>query len=343
MSSPPTPSPRDADLTPARAARRPARRRSTRHLPPRWSRNNPVDCAGGETRDTIPTVLRLLAEHPDVDAIVYLGLGIQSNQARHDARGRLLSRARAGADRRVPRAPGPALRRGCGRARRTAAASRSCAPPSWRSPIRPTPARRQCATTGRLAYPSGERAVAALGHLYRYARHRARRTGMSRARSRSGRKPTTAATGRWSCSWSPPSIPALLLLAVARWAGGQADASDDAVPAADPSRRRRRPRRRRPALNTGLLSFRRAASKLSRDLNMAAFQQGVQPLMNSVGDRSCAAISLDGELVGEKNIDTVVIPASNMKILVAAAAIERARRRLPLHDPRDRARRRRPA
>ena len=42
--------------------------------------------------------------------------------------------------------------------------------------------------------------------------------------------------------------------------------------------------------------------------------------MNSVGDRSCAAISLDGELVGEKNIDNVVIPASNMKILVAAVA-----------------------
>jgi serine-type D-Ala-D-Ala carboxypeptidase/endopeptidase (penicillin-binding protein 4) len=42
--------------------------------------------------------------------------------------------------------------------------------------------------------------------------------------------------------------------------------------------------------------------------------------MNAVGDRSCAAISLDGELVGEKNVDTVVIPASNMKILVAAVA-----------------------
>jgi D-alanyl-D-alanine carboxypeptidase/D-alanyl-D-alanine-endopeptidase (penicillin-binding protein 4) len=114
-------------------------------------------------------------------------------------------------------------------------------------------------------------------------------------------------------------IPALLLLAVARWAGGQADASDDAVPAVDPSV----PSTTAPpsaALNTGLLSFRRAASKLSRDLNMAAFQQGVQPLMNSVGDRSCAAISLDGELVGEKNIDNVVIPASNMKILVAAVA-----------------------
>ena len=31
--------------------------------------------------------------------------------------------------------------------------------------------------SGRLVYPSGERAVAALGHLYRYARHRARRAG----------------------------------------------------------------------------------------------------------------------------------------------------------------------
>ena len=51
-------------------------------LPPRWSRSNPVDCAGGETRDTIPEVMALVAGHPDVDAVVYLGLGIQSNQAR---------------------------------------------------------------------------------------------------------------------------------------------------------------------------------------------------------------------------------------------------------------------
>ncbi|MEZ4215994.1 MAG: acetate--CoA ligase family protein [Myxococcota bacterium] len=50
-------------------------------VPPRWSRNNPVDLAGGETRDTIPAVLDLLAAHPEVDAIVHLGLGIQANQA----------------------------------------------------------------------------------------------------------------------------------------------------------------------------------------------------------------------------------------------------------------------
>ena len=51
-------------------------------LPDRWSHNNPVDCAGGETRDTIPEILRLIAAHSSVDAIIFLGLGIQSNQAR---------------------------------------------------------------------------------------------------------------------------------------------------------------------------------------------------------------------------------------------------------------------
>jgi serine-type D-Ala-D-Ala carboxypeptidase/endopeptidase (penicillin-binding protein 4) len=118
------------------------------------------------------------------------------------------------------------------------------------------------------------------------------------------------------------AIPALILLAIAQWAGGQADATDDAVPAVDPAAPATTAPPPSGALNTGLLSFRRASSKLSRDLNMAAFQQGVQPLMNSVGDRSCAAISLDGELVGEKNIDTVVLPASTMKILVAAVALD---------------------
>src|SRR5581483_5331785 len=38
-------------------------------LPPRWSRNNPIDLAGAETRDTIPEVLELVARHPEVDAV----------------------------------------------------------------------------------------------------------------------------------------------------------------------------------------------------------------------------------------------------------------------------------
>jgi acetyltransferase len=61
-------------------------------VPPRWSRNNPVDLAGGETRDTVPEVLDLICAHPDVDAVIHLGLG-----------------ARSRSHRRIPRAAGSPL------------------------------------------------------------------------------------------------------------------------------------------------------------------------------------------------------------------------------------------
>ncbi|MFP6654861.1 MAG: hypothetical protein VCB25_04490, partial [Myxococcota bacterium] len=50
-------------------------------VPPRWSRSNPIDLAGGETRDTIPEVLELICGHPDVDAVIHLGIGIQAATA----------------------------------------------------------------------------------------------------------------------------------------------------------------------------------------------------------------------------------------------------------------------
>ena len=50
-------------------------------VPPRWSRANPVDLAGGEQRDTIPVVLDLLAGSPDIDAVILAGIGIQANTA----------------------------------------------------------------------------------------------------------------------------------------------------------------------------------------------------------------------------------------------------------------------
>ena len=50
-------------------------------VPARWSRNNPIDLAGGETRDTIPEVMDLVCAHPDVDAVIHLGIGIQAAQA----------------------------------------------------------------------------------------------------------------------------------------------------------------------------------------------------------------------------------------------------------------------
>lgn len=50
-------------------------------VPARWSRGNPIDLAGGETRDTVTEVLDLLCGHPEIDAVIHLGLGIQSGQA----------------------------------------------------------------------------------------------------------------------------------------------------------------------------------------------------------------------------------------------------------------------
>ena len=50
-------------------------------VPPRWSRNNPIDLAGGETRDTVEQVLDLVCGHPEVDAVLHPGIGIQAGQA----------------------------------------------------------------------------------------------------------------------------------------------------------------------------------------------------------------------------------------------------------------------
>ncbi len=57
------------------------RRRIDELVPARWSRNNPIDLAGGETRDTVPQVLDSVCAAPEVDAVIHLGIGIQAAQA----------------------------------------------------------------------------------------------------------------------------------------------------------------------------------------------------------------------------------------------------------------------
>ena len=114
-------------------------------------------------------------------------------------------------------------------------------------------------------------------------------------------------------------IPAVLLWTLYKWSDERAAIVADAVPenalsAPTPEFG--------PALNTQLFSFRRGAGELSRELNLRSFEQAVNPLMVAVDERSCAAVSLDGRLVGSRNPELVVIPASNQKILVAAVALE---------------------
>ena len=143
-------------------------------LPPRWSRSNPIDLAGGETRDTIPEVLALVADHPDVDAIVYLGLGIQSNQAR------LMRAGRFYPDHGLERIVAYHERQDARFAECAAAVSASSGKPiltatelAIADPDNAGPA--AVRESGRLCYASADRAVRALEHLWRDSRHRARR------------------------------------------------------------------------------------------------------------------------------------------------------------------------
>lgn len=142
-------------------------------LPSRWSRNNPIDMAGGESKDTIPLVLEAVARHRSVDSIILLGMGIQGNQARMEQEG--------------PFYPGHGLERIVAyherqdrRFTETAAAiSAEVGKPILAATELATvdpqnPAVAGCRESGKLCYASADRAVRALGHLTRYAAYQRR-------------------------------------------------------------------------------------------------------------------------------------------------------------------------
>jgi acyl-CoA synthetase (NDP forming) len=143
-------------------------------LPPRWSQANPVDLAGAETRDTIPEVMEMIANHPDVHAIVYLGLGIQSNQAKLTKTGPYypdhgLERIVSFHERQDARYAQAAHDISVATGKPILSATEL----GITDPANPGPA--TVRETGRYCYPSANRAVASLGHMYRYARFRQRR------------------------------------------------------------------------------------------------------------------------------------------------------------------------
>jgi acetyltransferase len=144
-------------------------------LPPRWSRNNPIDCAGGETRDTIPEVMELVATHPAVHSIVYLGIGIQSNQAQMMRHGRFypdhgLERIVEYHERQDTRFAEAAHQLSLQTGKPILTATElAVADPSNAGPA-------AVRASGRLCYPSGERAVAALGHMLRRVQYRQARS-----------------------------------------------------------------------------------------------------------------------------------------------------------------------
>ena len=139
-------------------------------LPPRWSRNNPVDCAGGETRDTIPEVMEMIARHNSVDAVIYLGIGIQANQARLMKEGRFypdhgLERIVEYHERQDARFAQAAHELSIATGKPILVATELAVADPENAGVLAVRA------SGRLCYASGNRAVTALGHLYRYAVH----------------------------------------------------------------------------------------------------------------------------------------------------------------------------
>ncbi len=147
-------------------------------MPPRWSRGNPIDLAGGETRETIPELMKLIAAHDQVDAVIHLGIGIQAAQAEAFMSG--------------PYAEDEGLQRIAAFHRRQdrlyAAAAREASEQSGKPILSAT----ELAVSGgaygnagavgvreegRLCYPSAERAAAALGAMCRYASWREQNGG----------------------------------------------------------------------------------------------------------------------------------------------------------------------
>jgi acetyltransferase len=145
--------------------------RLDKELPPRWSRNNPIDLAGGETRDTVPTVLEITASHPEVDAVVFLGMGIQGNQGRMEREGPFypdhglerIVEYHERQDRRFTTVAAE-LSRSLGKPVLTASELAITDPSN--------PAVAGCRDAGVLCYASANRAVTALAHLWRHARWR---------------------------------------------------------------------------------------------------------------------------------------------------------------------------
>jgi acetyltransferase len=141
------------------------------HLPPRWSRNNPVDLAGSETRDTIPTVMEVVARHPSVDAVIFLGLGIQANQGRMEKEGPFFP------DHGLERIVDYHDRQDARFAEAAAEISQATGKPiltatelAVADPTNAGPA--AVRASGKLCYASANRAVTALDRLWSYARFR---------------------------------------------------------------------------------------------------------------------------------------------------------------------------
>jgi D-alanyl-D-alanine carboxypeptidase/D-alanyl-D-alanine-endopeptidase (penicillin-binding protein 4) len=114
------------------------------------------------------------------------------------------------------------------------------------------------------------------------------------------------------------AVPALLLGGCWRFAAGR-EPEEVALPVAGPTSS---VAAGVPPLATPLLSVRRSPGVLARGLNLAEFSAELQGFLPRIDSTSCVAVSVDGQPVGSANADTPLRPASNVKLLTAAVALE---------------------
>ena len=76
------------------------------------------------------------------------------------------------------------------------------------------------------------------------------------------------------------------------------------------------------ALPTPLLSVRRSPTALAADRRADLLTASVAPLADSIDGSSCLSVGLDDIQLVTRNSDLAVIPASNLKIVTAAVAID---------------------
>jgi len=140
-------------------------------LPPRWSRNNPIDCAGGETRDTVTEIMDIVAGHDSIDAVIFLGIGTQSNQAKMMKAGKFYP------DNGLERIVAYHEKQDERYAMTAREVSRKHGKPiliatelAVTDPQNSGPA--SVRESGAYCYPTGARAAASLAHLYEYAKYR---------------------------------------------------------------------------------------------------------------------------------------------------------------------------
>ncbi len=145
-------------------------------VPPRWSRGNPIDLAGGESRDTIPQAINLVADHPEIDAVIYLGMGIQANTASHLRSGPFFKSADLA---RIceyhERQDGRFAQAAAEASSRTGKPILAATELAVTQPGNAGPA--TMGAEGHYCFPSADRAVRALHHLWWHARWRKRHLG----------------------------------------------------------------------------------------------------------------------------------------------------------------------